>query len=267
MHPSLRPHVPDRDAGRPEHRPDRLARIVRAHQLVRLHRDAVPQGRRKGKVTEQIDYLTAMEEDDYIVAQANAPLKSDSHFAEERVLARRKGSEVDLFPADEIGYMDVSPRQMVSVATSLIPFLEHDDANRALMGANMAIEPVPLLRNGSPFVGTGMEGFAVDAGDVITADKGGVVAEVSADSVTVQLGEGGTDLLPAQVRPLRTRARRVQQPRRRLRRVSASRPARSSPTVPRPTTASSRSARTCSSRSCRGRVTTSRTRSSSARTS
>ena len=147
----------------------------------------------EGRVTEQIDYLTAMEEDDYIVAQANAPLTKDSHFAEQRVLARRKGGEVDLFPADEIGYMDVSPRQMVSVATSLIPFLEHDDANRALMGANMQRQAVPLLRSDSPFVGTGMEGYAaVDAGDVITADKAGVVAEVSADSVTVQLDEGGT---------------------------------------------------------------------------
>ncbi|MDQ0576397.1 DNA-directed RNA polymerase subunit beta [Agromyces albus] len=147
----------------------------------------------KGKVTEQIDYLTAMEEEEYIVAQANAPLTKDSHFAEERVLARKKGGEVDLFPADEIGYMDVSPRQMVSVATSLIPFLEHDDANRALMGANMQRQAVPLLRSDSPFVGTGMEGYAaVDAGDVITADKAGVVVEVSADSVTVQLDEGGT---------------------------------------------------------------------------
>ncbi|MGW4929953.1 DNA-directed RNA polymerase subunit beta [Agromyces sp. NPDC004153] len=147
-----------------------------------------------GKVTEQIDYLTAMEEDDYIVAQANAPLKADGHFVEDRVLARKKGGEVDLFPADEIGYMDVSPRQMVSVATSLIPFLEHDDANRALMGANMQRQAVPLLRSDSPFVGTGMEGYAaVDAGDVVTADRAGVVTEVSADFVTVQLDEGGTD--------------------------------------------------------------------------
>ncbi|MFE5671089.1 DNA-directed RNA polymerase subunit beta [Agromyces sp. NPDC056523] len=146
-----------------------------------------------GKVTEQIDYLTAMEEDDFIVAQANAPLKADGHFQEDRVLARKKGGEVDLFPADEIGYMDVSPRQMVSVATSLIPFLEHDDANRALMGANMQRQAVPLLRSDSPFVGTGMEGYAaVDAGDVITADRAGVVAEVSADAVTLQLDEGGT---------------------------------------------------------------------------
>lgn len=146
-----------------------------------------------GKVTDQIEYLTAMEESGVVVAQANAPLKSDGHFQEDRVLARKTGGEVDLIPADEIDYMDVSPRQMVSVGTSLIPFLEHDDANRALMGANMQRQAVPLLRSDSPFVGTGMEGYAaIDAGDVVTADKPGVVTEVSADSVTVQLDEGGT---------------------------------------------------------------------------
>jgi len=146
-----------------------------------------------GKVTDKIDYLTASEEDDFVVAQANAPLTSDAHFAEPRVLARKKGGEVDLIPTEQIGYMDVSPRQMVSVATSLIPFLEHDDANRALMGANMQRQAVPLLRSESPLVGTGMEGFAaIDAGDVITADKAGVVAEVSADLVIIQLDEGGT---------------------------------------------------------------------------
>ncbi len=145
-----------------------------------------------GKVTDRIDYLTASEEEDYIIAQANAPLRSDGHFTEARVLARKKGGEVDLFPADEIGYMDVSPRQMVSVATSLIPFLEHDDANRALMGANMQRQAVPLLRSESPFVGTGMEGYAaIDAGDVVTATAPGVVVEVSADVVTVQLDDGG----------------------------------------------------------------------------
>ncbi|MDT0185063.1 DNA-directed RNA polymerase subunit beta [Microbacterium sp. ARD31] len=146
-----------------------------------------------GRVTDEIEYLTASQEDDFIVAQANAPLKADGHFAEDRVLARSKGGEVDLIPAEEIGYMDVSPRQMVSVATSLIPFLEHDDANRALMGANMQRQAVPLLRSESPVVGTGMEGYAaIDAGDVLTADKAGVVLEVSADVVTVQLDEGGT---------------------------------------------------------------------------
>ncbi len=146
-----------------------------------------------GKVTATIDYLTASEEDDFIVAQANAPLTADSHFAEDRVLARKKGGEVDLIPADEIGYMDVSPRQMVSVATSLIPFLEHDDANRALMGANMQRQAVPLVRSESPLVGTGMEGYAaIDAGDVLINDTAGVVSEVSADAVTIQLDEGGT---------------------------------------------------------------------------
>jgi DNA-directed RNA polymerase subunit beta len=146
-----------------------------------------------GKVTTDIDYLTASEEDEYVVAQANAPLTKDSHFADPRVLARKKGGEVDLIPVEDIGYMDVSPRQMVSVATSLIPFLEHDDANRALMGANMQRQAVPLLRSESPLVGTGMEGYAaIDAGDVLTADKAGVVSEVSADVVTVMLDEGGT---------------------------------------------------------------------------
>ncbi|HWH25073.1 MAG TPA: DNA-directed RNA polymerase subunit beta [Pseudolysinimonas sp.] len=147
----------------------------------------------KGKVSSTIDYLTASEEDEYVVAQANAPLGTDGKFTEPKVLVRKKGGEVELVDAEQVDYMDVSPRQMVSVATSLIPFLEHDDANRALMGANMQRQAVPLLRSESPLVGTGMEGFAaIDAGDVLTADKAGVVAEVSADTVVIQLDEGGT---------------------------------------------------------------------------
>ncbi|WP_295010544.1 DNA-directed RNA polymerase subunit beta [uncultured Microbacterium sp.] len=148
-----------------------------------------------GKVTEHIDYLTAAEEVDFNIAQANAPLDADGRFTEAHVLARPKGGsgEVDMFAPEEIGYIDVSPRQMVSVATSLVPFLEHDDAQRALMGANMQRQAVPLLRSESPFVGTGMEGYAaIDAGDVITAEKPGVVSEVSADRVVVMLDEGGT---------------------------------------------------------------------------
>ena len=148
-----------------------------------------------GTVTDQIDYLTAAEETEFNIAQANAPLDAKGRFTEEHVLARPKGGsgEVDLFLPEEIGYIDVSPRQMVSVATSLVPFLEHDDAQRALMGANMQRQAVPLLRSESPFVGTGMEGYAaVDAGDVITAAKAGVVSEVSADRVVVMLDEGGT---------------------------------------------------------------------------
>ncbi len=147
----------------------------------------------KGVVTDQIDYLTASEEDEYLVAQANAPIDAKGKFLEDKVLVRPKGSDVVLVDPDQVQYMDVSPRQMVSVATSLIPFLEHDDANRALMGANMQRQAVPLLRSDSPLVGTGMEGYAaVDAGDVVTAEKAGVVTEVSADVVTVQLDEGGT---------------------------------------------------------------------------
>ena len=204
----------------------------------------------KGKVTDQIDYLTASEEDDFIVAQANAPLKADGHFAEDRVLARKKGGEVDLFHAEEIGYMDVSPRQMVSVATSLIPFLEHDDANRALMGANMQRQAVPLLRSESPLVGTGMEGYAaIDAGDVVTAEKAGVVSEVSADVVTVQLDEGGTQDYFLRKFDRSNQGTSYNQRVVVSTRATASRSARSSPTARRPRTASSRSARTSSSRS------------------
>ncbi|WP_144794926.1 DNA-directed RNA polymerase subunit beta [Microbacterium paludicola] len=148
-----------------------------------------------GVVTDDIDYLTAAEENDFNIAQANAVLDDKKRFVDSQVLARPKGGsgEVDMFDPAEIGYMDVSPRQMVSVATSLVPFLEHDDAQRALMGANMQRQAVPLLRSDSPLVGTGMEGYAaIDAGDVITADKAGVVTEVSADRVVLQLDEGGT---------------------------------------------------------------------------
>ncbi|RCS58018.1 DNA-directed RNA polymerase subunit beta [Microbacterium sp. JB110] len=146
-----------------------------------------------GKVTDRVDYLTAAEEENFIIAQANAKLTSVGTFAEAQVLARQRDGEVDLVAAGEVGYMDVSPRQMTSVGTALIPFLEHDDANRALMGANMQRQAVPLIESESPFVGTGMEGYAaVDSGDSIIADKAGVVAEVSADSVTLQLDEGGT---------------------------------------------------------------------------
>src|SRR4051794_27285450 len=146
-----------------------------------------------GVVTDDIHYLTASEEDEFLVAQANAPLNPDFSFAEDQVLVRPKGGEVELVDKDRVHYMDVSPRQMVSVATSLIPFLEHDDANRALMGANMQRQAVPLLRSESPVVGTGMEGYAaIDAGDVVTANGAGVVAEVSADYVSIQLDDGGT---------------------------------------------------------------------------
>ena len=145
----------------------------------------------KGKVTTQIDYLTADDEDKYVIAQANAPLDDKSKFTEERVLVRQRHGEVSEILADEVDYMDVSPRQMVSVATALIPFLEHDDANRALMGANMQRQAVPLIRSDAPLVGTGMEfRAAVDAGDVVVAEKAGVVKEVSADVIEVMNDDG-----------------------------------------------------------------------------
>jgi DNA-directed RNA polymerase subunit beta len=145
----------------------------------------------EGRVTEQIDYLTADEEDRFVIAQANAVLDARGNMTESRVLVRRKDGEVDYITPSEIEYMDVSPRQMVSVATAMIPFLEHDDANRALMGANMQRQSVPLLRSEAPLVGTGMElRAAVDAGDVIIAEKAGVVEDLSADYCTVMADDG-----------------------------------------------------------------------------
>lgn len=145
----------------------------------------------EGRVTDQVDYLTADEEDRYVKAQANAPISDDGTFVEDRVMARRKGGEVELIDPLDIDYMDVSPRQMVSVATAMIPFLEHDDANRALMGANMQRQAVPLLRNQAPYVGTGVElRAAVDAGDVLVAEQSGIVEELSADLITIMHDDG-----------------------------------------------------------------------------
>jgi DNA-directed RNA polymerase subunit beta len=144
-----------------------------------------------GTVTDEIHYLSADEEDKYVVAQANAAIDLDGNFIEDRVLVRTKGGEVELIPGTDVDYMDVSPRQMVSAATAMIPFLEHDDANRALMGANMQRQAVPLVKSEAPLVGTGMEyRAAVDSGDVVRADKPGVVQEVSADLVTVANDDG-----------------------------------------------------------------------------
>src|SRR5208283_692804 len=144
-----------------------------------------------GVVSDEIHYLTADEEDRHVVAQANSPIDGDGRFVEPRVLVRRKAGEVEYVPSSEVDYMDVSPRQMVSVATAMIPFLEHDDANRALMGANMQRQAVPLVRSEAPLVGTGMElRAAIDAGDVVVAEKSGVIEEVSADYATVMADDG-----------------------------------------------------------------------------
>ncbi len=144
-----------------------------------------------GVVSDEIQYLTADEEDRHVVAQANSPINDGGQFLEDRVLVRRKGGEVEYVSSAEVDYMDVSPRQMVSVATAMIPFLEHDDANRALMGANMQRQAVPLVRSEAPLVGTGMElRAAIDAGDVVVAEKAGVIEEVSADYITVMADDG-----------------------------------------------------------------------------
>ncbi len=145
-----------------------------------------------GKITSKIDYLSADEEDRHIIAQANTiyDLKSGK-ITGDSVLVRRKGGEVDSVPAAEVDYMDVSPKQLVSVAAALIPFLEHDDANRALMGANMQKQAVPLLRSEAPLVGTGVEfRAAVDAGDVVVVEEAGVVDDVSAEDIVVKERSG-----------------------------------------------------------------------------
>ena len=145
-----------------------------------------------GRLTDTIHYLSADEEDMHVIAQANATLNDEgTAFAHERVLVRVKGGEVEYVPAEDVDYIDVSARQMVSAATALIPFLEHDDANRALMGSNMQRQAVPLVRAEAPLVGTGMEfRTAVDSGDVVVAEKAGAVTEVSADLVTVAHDDG-----------------------------------------------------------------------------
>jgi DNA-directed RNA polymerase subunit beta len=149
-----------------------------------------------GKVTDEIEYLSADEEEEFTIAQANTPVDletgqivGDAH----QILARRRGGDVATVSPDEIDYLDVAPLQTVSVATALIPFLEHDDANRALMGANMQKQAVPLLRSEAPYVGTGMEfRAATDAGDVLLALNAGTVERVMADRITVRRsGAGG----------------------------------------------------------------------------
>jgi DNA-directed RNA polymerase subunit beta len=168
---------------------------------------------KNGKVTSEVRYMAADEEEKYVVAQANTPINADGSFKTDRILCRRSpqaasledlkrmleaesffGATTDIASVtpDEVQLMDVSPRQIVSVATALIPFLEHDDANRALMGANMQRQAVPLLRAEAPYIGTGIEDRAArDAADLIQSTGTGVVGEVSGDAITVVYDEGG----------------------------------------------------------------------------
>jgi DNA-directed RNA polymerase subunit beta len=164
-----------------------------------------------GRVTDDIVYLTADEEEEFVIAQANARLDAEGRFVESKILVRRgpqgavvkvgvnevsygSTSEVELATPDEVDLMDVSTSQVVSVSTSLIPFVEHDDANRALMGANMQKQAVPLMIPEAPFVGTGVEARAgLDAGDVLVAKGSGLVTEVTGDSIVVAYDRGQTD--------------------------------------------------------------------------
>ena len=144
-------------------------------------------------VTDDVHYITADEEEQYIIAQANEPLAEDGTFVNERV-ACRHGEAVLEVARDRVDFMDVSPREVVSVGTSMIPFLENDDANRALMGANMQRQAVPLLRTQAPLVGTGMEyKAACDSGVCILAKHAGTVARVTGDEIIITTDEGGTD--------------------------------------------------------------------------
>ena len=168
---------------------------------------------KNGRVTDEIVYLAADEEEEYVVAQANAPLDDKGNFVNDRVLVRRSPqaaslqdlrlqleqdvffgatTEISSVPPDEVQLMDVSPKQIVSVATALIPFLEHDDANRALMGANMQRQAVPLVAPEAPYVGTGMEARAArDAADMILAEEDGVVLDVDGNVITVEYKKAG----------------------------------------------------------------------------
>lgn len=146
-----------------------------------------------GKPTDEIEYLTADEEDNYIIAQANEPFDENNGFKHDLVIARHRGDILEV-PPDKVDYMDVSPKQLVGVSAAMIPFLENDDANRALMGANMQRQAVPLLRTDAPIIGTGMEYKAAkDSGAVVLARNSGTVIKVSADRILIKNDEGNID--------------------------------------------------------------------------
>ena len=145
------------------------------------------------KVTDKIDYLTADEEDNYVVAQANSPLNDDGSFVDPVVMARSKDENIEI-SVDKVDYMDVSPKQVVAVATACIPFLENDDSNRALMGANMQRQAVPLITPHAPFVGTGIEYKAAhDSGDALIAEHAGTIEYVDAREIRVRREDGALD--------------------------------------------------------------------------
>ena len=199
MPDSLRPRLPDRNSGRSEHRSDQLAGRLRPHQPVWLPGKSVPSGQ-DGEVTDEIVFLSAIEEADHVIAQASAKL--DGRKLVDELVAVRHLNEFTVKAPEDVTLMDVSPKQVVSVAASLIPFLEHDDANRALMGSNMQRQAVPTLRSDKPLVGTGMErNVARDSGVCVVARRGGVIDSVDASRIVVRVrddevetGEAGVDI-------------------------------------------------------------------------
>ena len=166
-----------------------LATFARINEYGFVEAPYRPVDKTTGRVLDTVQYMTADVEDEYIVAQANEPLDENGHFVNEKVSVRYRDS-VQEVPRDKVDYMDVSPKMVVSVATAMIPFLENDDANRALMGANMQRQAVPLIKTESPFVGTGMEYKAAhDCGVVVVAKEDGYVSYVDADRIIVTDGE------------------------------------------------------------------------------
>ena len=200
----LRPHVPDRDAGRPEHRPDRLARLVRDGLRVRVRPDAVP-GRQE-RQGDRRDHLSRRQRGGEVHRSPRRTSRSTRRPASSSTTTCSAGpAAASTSPPQpkDIQYMDVNPAQIVSVATALIPFLEHNDANRALMGSNMQRQAVPLLIAEPPLVGTGLEyRAAVDTGDVVLADRAGTVVDVDAEQIVVETKDGARRLRPRQVHAL-----------------------------------------------------------------
>ena len=217
------------------------------------------------QVTDEVFHLDASRENKYVIAQANAPLDADKRFVNQLVTTRVKG-DVTMSPREEVSLMDVSPSQMVSVSAALIPFLEHDDANRALMGSNMQRQAVPLLRSEAPIVGTGMETrLAQDSGSCILAEGDGVVTFADANNIIINYEEnlhpklGGVRLFELQKFHKSNQNSCFGQRPRVYSGQAVTRRARSWPTVPPSRTATWPLARTCSWPSCPGAVTTSRT--------
>ena len=171
-----------------------LATFARINEYGFIEAPFRPVDKKTGEVLETYEYMTADVEDNYIVAQANEPLDENNHFAHSKVVARHRDEFLEVNPK-RVDYMDVSPRMVVSVATAMIPFLENDDANRALMGSNMQRQAVPLLETEAPIVATGMEyKAAVDSGVTVVSEHAGVVVQCSADQITIKTDDGKMDV-------------------------------------------------------------------------